>query len=354
MTVSTTVPLPGIDDAAAHFRLAPGVRMLWRGDGSFHLEAGDVGVVVSGLDRGVAASLARPPRPLGGAGPARREPAARPGPVDLATLYRLAELGYVRAEPAAELTDPIGGVLPGRSLDADLGVERPHPTAVRRRARVDVVGVTRVSAYIGALLAAAGVGAVGFASTGTVRRRHLLPGGLTAADEGRRFAAAAADAVARAAPRTDVSPPADIEPDLVVVCLDAPVEPELRELLHRTTRAHLAVHVDSDRGEVGPLVLPGVSACLRCADLHRLDHDPAWSVLAVQLLARAGTDAAPDPGLAVRVGALAADLVLRWLDDDPTAGGTLDGSYELRPGWAAPRRRPRRPHPECGCRAAWG
>ena len=348
MTTSNVVPLPGLDLPSPSWRLAPGVRLLWRGDGSFHLEGPGGGVVVTGLDRGVATALARPPRDLGLARPV---PAARPDPADLEALHRLAGLGYVHTErrtdrpfPALEPTEA-----PGRRAPVDR-----HPSAGRRKARVDVVGLTGVAAYVGALLGVAGVGAVGFTAAGVVRRRHLLPGGLSPADEGRRFAAAAADVVARAAPRTDVAPPLDAEPDLTVVCLDAPVEPELRDLLHRTRRAHLAVLVDVDHGEVGPLVLPGVSACLRCADLHRLDHDPAWSVLAVQLIAQAATAPPPDPGLAARVGALAAAVAVAWLDDDPQAGGTVDGSFTLRADWPTPRRRRRRPHPECGCHAAWG
>lgn len=350
MTLSTVVPLPGLELPPPSWRLAPGVRMLWRGDGSFHLEGPGGGVVVSGLDRRVATALARPVRE---SALARPDAAVRPEPVDVEALHQLAGLGYVHTErrtdrsfPALEPTeDPSRGQRPPPDR---------HPGVGRRQARVDIVGLTGVSAYLGALLGAAGIGAVGFASTGVVRRRHLLPGGLSPADEGRRFAAAAADVVARAAPRADVAPPLDAEPDLTVVCLDAPMEPELRDLLHRTRRAHLAVHVDATRGEVGPLVLPGVSACLRCADLHRLDHDPAWSVLAVQLIAQSGTATPPDPGLAARVGALAAAAAVAWLDDDPRAGGTLDGSFELQPDWSAPRRRQRRPHPECGCHAAWG
>jgi nicotinamidase-related amidase len=36
-------------------------------------------------------------------------------------------------------------------------------------------------------------------------------------------------------------------------------------------------------GLVGPLVIPGVTSCLRCADLHRSDRDAAWPALAAQL-----------------------------------------------------------------------
>ena len=38
---------------------------------------------------------------------------------------------------------------------------------------------------------------------------------------------------------------------------------------------HLPVRVRDGAGLVGPLVMPGVTSCLRCADLHRSDRDAA-------------------------------------------------------------------------------
>ena len=37
------------------------------------------------------------------------------------------------------------------------------------------------------------------------------------------------------------------------------------------------------QGLVGPLVVPGVTSCLTCADLHRADRDSAWPAVAMQL-----------------------------------------------------------------------
>jgi hypothetical protein len=34
---------------------------------------------------------------------------------------------------------------------------------------------------------------------------------------------------------------------------------------------------------VGPLVIPGETSCLSCADLHRSDRDAAWPAIAAQL-----------------------------------------------------------------------
>ena len=46
---------------------------------------------------------------------------------------------------------------------------------------------------------------------------------------------------------------------------------------------HLPVRVRDGAGLVGPLVVPGVTSCLRCADLHRSDRDAAWPAVAAQL-----------------------------------------------------------------------
>src|SRR6202042_974828 len=42
---------------------------------------------------------------------------------------------------------------------------------------------------------------------------------------------------------------------------------------------HLAVCAREAIGMVGPLVRPGVSACLRCLDLARADRDPGWPLI---------------------------------------------------------------------------
>ena len=43
------------------------------------------------------------------------------------------------------------------------------------------------------------------------------------------------------------------------------------------------MRVRDGTGLVGPLVIPGVTSCLECADLHRRDRDAAWPAVAAQL-----------------------------------------------------------------------
>ncbi|MDP9220397.1 MAG: hypothetical protein M3P23_07645, partial [Actinomycetota bacterium] len=112
-------------------------------------------------------------------------------------------------------------------------------------------------------------------------------------------------------------------------------------------RPHLAVVAGADRAMVGPLVLPGRSACLRCLELYRTDRDPGWPAIAAQL---DDPPAAPrgESTLTELVAALVALQVICWADEHRTPaslGATLtvtlpDGLIERRP-WAM--------HPRCGC-----
>jgi bacteriocin biosynthesis cyclodehydratase domain-containing protein len=235
-----------------------------------------------------------------------------------------------------------------------------HPDAVltrRRHTAVIVHGAGRLGAPLAALLGAAGIGHVHLLDTGWVRPVDLAPGGAVATDLHRRRDEVGVAAVRRVAPEagTGALPP-HRPADLVVLTGDRALDTDLVDSLHAGGIAHLAVAVRETTAVVGPLVLPGQSACLRCADLHRADRDPAWPLLAAQL-------SGPRPPLAVEpcdvtlaaiAAALGAAQVLGHLAGDPTdAVGTLGGTLELAaPGWRI-RRRTWPPHPACRCGAAY-
>jgi bacteriocin biosynthesis cyclodehydratase domain-containing protein len=114
---------------------------------------------------------------------------------------------------------------------------------------------------------------------------------------------------------------------------------------------HLAVSASEAIGVVGPLVLPGQSACLRCLDLTRAERDPAWPLILAQLSAQAGADPPGcDTVLATTVAAQAVAQALAFIDEDGQAPAVTNGTLELvLPGWQW-RRRTWQPHPRCGCR----
>ncbi|MDK3258778.1 ThiF family adenylyltransferase [Blastococcus capsensis] len=271
-----------------------------------------------------------------------------------AVLQACRQTGLLTDLDAADLlaigTGPAAVARAAVELPAATGAPGIRPAAwrTRRLATVVVEGATRVGTPLAAVLAASGVGRVVVRDAGIVTAADTVVGGLTAADEGRPRSAAAADAIRRASPLTDLGPlPAGLAPDLTVYTRAwAASDP----LVAAADGAHLVATVRGETGVVGPLVLPGTSSCLHCADLHRRDADARWPRLAAQLTA----SEAPASGATLTcllTALLAAGQALAYLDD---AGAplTLDATVEVRPPDLLPRLRRWPPHPTCGCGAA--
>lgn len=109
--------------------------------------------------------------------------------------------------------------------------------------------------------------------------------------------------------------------------------------------AHLPIELAGDRVTVGPLVVPGRTACLACRSADRRDRDPEWPQLATQLLGRAAV--ATDPPLLVEAAAVAVRL-LRAGAATPSFSVVLSATSERRR-WFS-----HRPHPACLCRSPAG
>jgi bacteriocin biosynthesis cyclodehydratase domain-containing protein len=275
--------------------------------------------------------------------------------------------GAVRSLLAAlRETGLVVDLLPADLLAADAGPAATRRTATevaaaaravpgggawrnRRAGCVVVDGATRVGVPLAAILAASGVGPVSVRAHPQAGAGDVVVGGLTAADEGRPRALAAGDAIRRASPLTDLRPPQAGGPaDLVVLARAWSASDPLAAGLQRTGVPHLVATVRGETGVVGPLVVPGSTGCLRCADLHRRDADPRWPLLAAQLT-RQEPVAAGATVTCLLTAATAAVQVLAWLDG--AAPVVLDATLELPPADPLPRRRRWAPHPQCGCRS---
>lgn len=218
----------------------------------------------------------------------------------------------------------------------------------RRRAVVVVDGATRVGTPLAAVLAASGVGRVSVRDSGLTTAGDAVVGGATAADEGRPRTLAAADAVRRASPLTDLRPvTGGASPDLVVLARPWAASDPTTAGWSRAGVPHLVATVRGSTGVVGPLVLPGITSCLRCADLHRRDADPRWPQLAAQLTA-AEPPASGATVTCLLTAVMAAVQVLAYLDGT-AAPAVLDATLELVPPDLIPRVRRWSAHPECGC-----
>ncbi|MEU7279709.1 TOMM precursor leader peptide-binding protein [Streptomyces sp. NPDC045431] len=293
-----------------------------------------------------------------------------------ALVARLAEAGLLddaaAGDPAADALRKEDGALDRLRADlASLSVVHREPggairrLAARRSMRVQVRGAGRVGASIAALLSASGVGRVEVLDGDRVEPWDVAPGGLPAQAVGERRDAAARRLVSRAAPagrapRTvpRAGRPAGSEPGLSLVVVAprdglsayAP-DPLTADDWVATGTPHLYAGVIEATGVVGPLVLPGGTACARCLDLERVDRDPAWPrMLAQWRSGRRSRVPACDLGLATAAAGLAAAHALAFLDGElPTSTGTRWETSLPLLDWRAQRIAP---HPDCACGAA--
>ncbi len=173
------------------------------------------------------------------------------------------------------------------------------------------------------LLAAATVGVVGTDPARATAVRMLAAAGLQVAGR-RTLPAVMLHVTTGAEPRRDV--------------LDQWV---------RDDRPHVTLTSLGGRTRIGPFVVPGRTACLRCVDEHLTDRDPRHPLVLEQ-------HHDPDPADPVRAEDL--QLALAWAVRDLAgwAGGrppvTWSATVEL--GAEGPGLHRWRRHPRCGC--AWG
>jgi len=147
-------------------------------------------------------------------------------------------------------------------------------------------------------------------------------------------------------------PPAAV--DLVVLADYLVADPRMVRDLHSRGVPHLPVRVRDGTGLVGPLVIPGATSCLSCADLHRRDRDAAWPAVSAQLRETVGV---ADRATVLATAALALSQVNRVISavrgleavPDPGPPQTLNATleFDLAAGAIVARRWTR--HPLCSC-----
>ncbi|MBA3264998.1 MAG: hypothetical protein H0T14_01305 [Nocardioidaceae bacterium] len=134
---------------------------------------------------------------------------------------------------------------------------------------------------------------------------------------------------------------------LVVMATDSePARSRVDDLMHLGV-PHLWVCLRDLVGVLGPFVIPGHTACLRCVDAARTDRDPAWPALLDAAAARPLPVTASDPVLCA--------LVASWavLEAQTWAAGlhpqTSDRVIEVPYGCGAVQTEEFDLHPHCGC-----
>lgn len=133
--------------------------------------------------------------------------------------------------------------------------------------------------------------------------------------------------------------------DFTVVALDGPeCDRAVSDGLLRNDEPHLFVRTLGAGATVGPLVVPGQTACLRCLDLTRCDTDPQWPTVLGHLVRSRVRVRSP---VAHWAATTAVTQTLAWL----VAGAAelLGSTAELAPDTFATQLRRWPAHPRCGC-----
>jgi hypothetical protein len=128
------------------------------------------------------------------------------------------------------------------------------------------------------------------------------------------------------------------------------VRRDLLDPLVRDGLPHLVAALTAWGWEIGPFVLPGQTACLRCVDAALADHDPRHGVVLDQI-ARAGLPVPADAGVeTLAMGWIARDLAAYGRGARPASWSTTVRLARV-PGEEPVSERRWLRHPRCGC--AW-
>ena len=210
--------------------------------------------------------------------------------------------------------------------------------------KVRLIGAGAVGCQLARLLLASGLGTL-YVYDSQPPNLALYPAAGVLASQAEALRAALADTGARIATLSHWSKPETVALDLTVVACERP-EPDraISDHLVRNDQPHLLVRCWGIGVSVGPLIVPGQTSCLRCADLSRSDADPQWPGVLRQL-SRLQIDT--PPSLHAWAASVAATQTLAFLYGElpESAGSTLELSW---PGFVTRLRR-WAAHPGCGC-----
>ncbi|MFQ4147108.1 hypothetical protein AAGW05_00175 [Arthrobacter sp. LAPM80] len=349
----------------------PGLRMVLRGAGSVQIGLGAGGLILEGLQDSELAFVA----------------ALRHGIADNQVMDRAAALG-VEASRAADICSKLSGLLfsdtnlhtqgfraerllPEHSALLALYQDPSNAFMTRReRGVIHLLGLGRTGAALAAILVSAGVGTVLLEDDSPVAATDVGPGSFGPGDIG----LARAVAVRRNLLRIDPGANAHVVHDggaggpgvrcldlAIVVGHDAvPAHTAARFLAGE--RPHLFVLVREQDGTLGPLVVPGETACAECVERHRNVNDPRWLEVCGQLAAAAasppenthGSGARPraemmeNVALSMALAGTAAAHALLFLDavNQPSSWSSVLTFHPDNGRWT---HQEFGTHPECGC-----
>lgn len=255
-----------------------------------------------------------------GAGPAAGPPITLPG--------------------TANVRRVIGALLRGEQPPAD----PPARTVLDRLAPVLIDGCALIGPGIraGDAAAEAARDPAGFSATLAARngRRVAVQGGL-GADPGPAL---------RAAGLVPVPAEDGVSADAVLVLAEEEIDRARLDPWLAASVPHLPIRCLEGTVVIGPLVVPGRTACLRCLDAHRTQDDPGYRLRLARRTAAARRDGVAEP-----IDLARAQLAVSWAVRDLVShldGGrpaTRSATVHLPPDLAELTVVAWLRHPECGC-----
>ena len=234
-----------------------------------------------------------------------------------------------------------------RATDGGLGV-----LARRRAAWIEIRSTGRLGIACAHLLAAAGIGRLTFADASTITPDTLAPLGLRPEHLGRRASHSVNDHLLELFPATRRTPAMNRPPDVTVLApADAVVDDDTINDLMRRDATHLPVVQRGGGFVLGPFVVPGSAACVRCVDHAAAERDPSWPWMLTQLHTpapfRRPAVIAHDTVLGTAAAALVSLQVLAFIDGQRPL--LMDAVGHLAPPNGVLEVHAAALHPACGC-----
>lgn len=343
----------------------PGLRMVRRGSHSIQVGMGAGGFILAGLQESELLFLE----------------ALHRGIPDRKVIERAGLLG-VAPDRAREICTMLNGFL---FTDAQLKTqgfrdERLHPErsallglyqapiqdfmARRQGAVIHLAGLGRTGAMLATVLVSSGLGTVLLEDDRSVLASDVSPGSFNLSDIGLTRSVAVRRHLLHIDPAVQAhilhdggtGSPSLASVDLGVLVGHDTASTQSAAKFHAVGRPHLFVLVREQDGTVGPLVVPGETACGECVDRHRAGLDPEWLNVSAQLAEAAARPAGRRPqaehlesaALAVSLAGTAATQVLLYLDavNQPSSWSSVLTFHQDNGRWT---RQEYETDPGCGC-----
>lgn len=234
----------------------------------------------------------------------------------------------------------------------------------RERSVVHVVGLGRTGAALAAVLAASGVGTLLLEDDALVAATDVSPGGHRTEDIGVSRALSTRRNLQRLDPACRVhimhdgglGGPSVASLDLAVVVGHDAVPTHTAARFLAAEKPQLIVLLREQDGTIGPLVVPGETACPECVEWHRSSHDPQWRDICRELAQplepwpdhRPRHERQETMALATVLAGTAASHALLFLDG-VNRPGSWSAVLGFDPGSGSWTKQEYPPHPQCGC-----